>query len=294
MTRLTIYYKTKEEIELIRESALLVSRTLGLIAEEIQAGITTEYLDKLAETFIRDHGGIPSFKGYGGRNKNNPQKPYPATLCISINDEVVHGIPSKRVIKEGDIVSVDCGVYKNGFHGDHAYTFPIGDVKPEVMKLLEVTKECLYIGIAQMKPGNRICDISLAIQRHAEKHKFGVVRELCGHGLGKNLHEMPSVPNHGREVKDKISEGMVLAIEPMINLKNRHVKEKSDFWTIHTVDGQPSAHYEHDVAILNGKTEILSTFDFIYEALAKKQGKAKPDISTLEEARLIAQKYNYN
>jgi len=292
MSFLTTYYKTAEEIEIMRESALMVSRTLGLIASEIREGITTQYLDKLAETYIRDNGGVPSFKNYGGRDKNSPQKPYPATLCISINEEVVHGIPGNRIIKDGDIVSVDCGVFKNGFHGDHAYTFAIGNVPPETLHLLEITKECLYIGIATMKPGRKIADISWAIQRHAEKNKFGVVRELCGHGLGKYLHEPPSVPNYGKEVKDSIREGLVLAIEPMINLKSRRIKEKNDFWTICTSDGKPSAHFEHDVAILNGKPEILSTFDYIYEALAKKQGKNKPDTTTLEEAQRIAQKYN--
>lgn len=261
-----IYLKNREEIELMRESALMVSRTLGLVAKEVRPGVTPLFLDKLAEQYIRDNGGIPAFKGYksasGGRD-------FPATLCISVNEAVVHGIPDNTPLKEGDIISVDCGVKKNGFFGDHAYTFAVGNVKPAVQKLLEVTKECLYKGIEQMVSGNRIGDISFAIQQHAEKHGYGVVRELVGHGLGKNLHEEPEVPNYGRRGNGpKLTEGMVLAIEPMINMGKKDIKQLNDGWTIIAADRQPSAHFEHDVAIVNGKPEILSTFSYIEEALS--------------------------
>lgn len=262
-----IYLKTREEIELIRESALMVSRTLGLVAAEIKPGVTPLHLDKLAETYIRDNGGVPAFKGYPGA-----KSPFPATLCISVNDAVVHGIPTDKPLKEGDIISVDCGVKKNGFFGDHAYTFGVGKIKPEVKKLLEVTKECLYKGIEQMVSGNRVGDISYAIQHYAESHGYGVVRELVGHGLGKNMHEEPEVPNYGsRGNGPKLKEGMVLAIEPMINMGKKNIKQLNDGWTILTADGLPSAHFEHDVAIVNGKPEILSTFAYVEEEL-KKQG----------------------
>lgn len=259
-----IYLKTREEIELMRESALMVSRTLAIVAREVKPGVTPLYLDKLAEEFIRDNGGIPAFKGYG--SKNNP---FPASLCISVNEVVVHGIPTNTPLQEGDIISVDCGVKKNGFYGDHAYTFAVGEIKPEVQKLIDVTKECLYLGIAQMVSGNRIGDISYAIQTHAEKNGFGVVRELVGHGLGKNMHEDPEVPNFGhRGNGPKLKEGMVLAIEPMINMGTKNVKQLNDGWTIVTADRKPSAHFEHDVAIIDGKPEILSSYAYIEEALA--------------------------
>jgi len=258
-----IYIKTREEIELMRESAQCVSKTLGILAAELKEGVELAHLDKLAEEFIRDMGGVPSFKGYGGT--------YPASLCISVNEAVVHGIPGKYIVKDGDIVSIDCGVFKNGFHGDHAYTFCIGNVKPEVKKLVDVTKECLYVGIEQACLNNRIGDIGFAIQQHAEKNGYGVVRELVGHGLGKNLHEDPQVPNYGRKgTGPKLRDGMVIAIEPMINMGKKDVKQASDGWTIITKDGLPSAHFEHDVAIVNGKPEILSTFDFIEAALKNK------------------------
>ncbi len=262
-----IYLKTREEIELIRESALMVSRTLGLVAAEIKPGVTPLYLDKLAEEFIRDNGGIPAFKGYQGAHG-----PFPATLCISINEAVVHGIPTNQPLKEGDIISVDCGVKKNGYYGDHAYSFGVGEIKPEYQQLLDVTKECLYKGIEQAIAGNRIGDISHAIQHYAEKHGYGVVRELVGHGLGKNLHEEPEVPNYGsRGNGPKLKEGMVLAIEPMINLGKKNIKQLNDGWSIITADGLPSAHFEHDIAIVNGKPEILSTFAYVEEALSKKK-----------------------
>ena len=257
-----IYLKNREEIELMRESALMVSRALGIIAKEIKPGITPLHLDALAEEYIRDNGGIPAFKGYPGVT------PFPASLCISINDAVVHGIPTNKPLKEGDIISVDCGVKKNGFYGDHAYTFAVGEVSPEIQKLIDVTKESLYLGIEQMQSGNRVGDISYAIQQHAEKHGYGVVRELVGHGLGKNLHEEPEVPNYGKRGDGpKLKEGMVLAIEPMINMGTKNIKQLKDGWTILTADGKPSAHFEHDVAIVDGKPEILSSYAFIEEAL---------------------------
>lgn len=259
-----IYLKNREEIELMRESALMVSRTLAVVAKEIKPGVTSLYLDQLAETFIRDNGGVPAFKGYGARNN-----PFPATLCMSVNEAVVHGLPNNKPLQEGDIISVDCGVIKNGFVGDHAYTFAVGEIKPELQKLIDVTKESLYLGIEQMVSGNRIGDISFAIQQHAEKNGFGVVRELCGHGLGKKLHEEPEVPNYGKRGDGpKLNEGIVLAIEPMINLGTKNIKQLKDGWTIITADGKPSAHFEHDVAIVDGKPEILSSYKFIEEALA--------------------------
>ena len=257
-----IYYKTSEEIELIRESALTVSRTLAVVAEHIGAGVTTGKLDKLAEEFIRDAGGVPSFKGYQG---------FPATLCMSVNEEVVHGIPGDYVLKSGDVISVDCGVYKNGFHGDHAYSFKIGQVDPVVSKLLRVTKESLYVGIDAAKAGNRIGDIGFSVQDYVQREGYTVVRELTGHGLGKDLHEEPSVPNFGKRGRGpKIENGMVLAIEPMINLGKKNVRQLSDGWTIVTADKMPSAHFEHDIAIIDGKAEILSTFDYLEDILRKR------------------------
>lgn len=261
-----MYLKTREEIELIRESALLVSKTLGIIAERIGPGVTPAELDRLAEEFIRDNGGVPAFKGYKGAHG-----PFPSTLCFSVNETVVHGIPGNVPLKEGDIASVDCGVKKNGFFGDHAYSFAIGEIKPEYQKLLDVTKECLYKGIEQAISGNRIGDISYAVQQHAEKNGFGVVRELVGHGLGKNLHEEPEVPNYGsRGNGPKIKEGLVIAIEPMINFGKKNIRQLNDGWSIVTADGLPSAHFEHDIAVVNGKPEILSTFSYVEEALRKK------------------------
>ncbi len=254
-----IILKTREEIELMRESALSVSRTLGMLAKEIKPGVTSLYLDKLAEEFIRDNGGIPGFKGLYG---------FPNTLCMSLNAAVVHGIPTNIPMEEGDIISVDCGVLKNGYYGDHAYTFAVGEVTPEVQRLLDVTKESLYIGIEQFKAGNRIGDISWAIQNHAEKNGYGVVRELVGHGLGKKMHEDPEVPNYGKRGDGpKLKDGMVIAIEPMINMGSRNIKQLKDGWTILTADKKPSAHFEHDVALVDGKPDILSTFKYIEEAL---------------------------
>jgi len=257
-----IYLKTSDEIEIMRESVLSVSRTLALVAEYIGEGVTTVKLDKLAEEFIYDNGGVPSFKGYGG---------FPATLCMSVNEQVVHGIPGAYVLKSGDVISVDCGVYKNGFHGDHAYSFKIGEVSSEVSKLLRITKESLYKGIEAAKVGNRIGDISFAVQDYVQKEGYTVVRELTGHGLGKDLHEDPAVPNYGKRGRGaKINNGLVLAIEPMINLGKKNVRQLSDGWTIVTADKKPSAHFEHDIAIIEGKAEILSTFDLLEDVLIKR------------------------
>ncbi|RYG53436.1 MAG: type I methionyl aminopeptidase [Chitinophagaceae bacterium] len=251
--------KTAEEIELMRESSLLVSKTLGMIASEIKPGITTLALDKMAETFIRDHEGVPGFLGLYG---------CPSTLLTSVNEQVVHGLPTDRFIEEGDIVSVDCGVLMNDFYGDHAYTFEIGDIDPKTRKLLEVTKESLYIGIRAFKAGNRVEDVGNAIQTFTESHGYGVVRELVGHGLGRKMHEDPEMPNYGKRGRGKMFvEGMVVAIEPMINLGVRNIKTLKDGWTIVTADKKPSAHFEHNVALVNGKPELLSTYQYIYKAL---------------------------
>ena len=256
-----IYLKTAEEIELMRHSAQIVSKTLGLVASEIKEGFTLKHLDKIAEEFIRDNGGVPVFKGYNG---------FPASLCLSMNEQVVHGIPSDKILKSGDIISVDCGVKKQGFVGDHAYTFCCGEIKKEVQDLVRVTKESLYVGIEQVKSGNRIGDVSFAIQQYAEKHGYGVVRELVGHGLGKSLHEKPEVPNYGKRGSGaKIQNGLTIAIEPMINMGTKDIKQLSDGWTIITKDKKPSAHFEHDVAVVNGVADILSTFSFAEEAMNK-------------------------
>ncbi|MES2629453.1 MAG: type I methionyl aminopeptidase [Bacteroidota bacterium] len=251
--------KTKEEIELMRLSAQVVSRTLGLMAELIAPGITPKELDRRAEEFIRDQGAVPGFLGLYG---------CPSTLLTSVNEQVVHGIPTDRPLENGDIITVDCGALMNGYYGDHAYTFYVGEVAPEVKQLVEVTKESLYLGIEQMREGNRVGDIGYAIQSYCESHGYGVVRELVGHGLGKTLHEEPQVPNYGKRGKGPVlKEGIVLAIEPMINMGVRNIRQLKDGWTIVTADGKPSAHFEHDVAIVNGKPEILSTFKFVEEAL---------------------------
>lgn len=254
-----IIQKTSEEIELMRESALLVSKTLGMIAGEIKPGVTTLQLDKMAEQFIRDHQAVPGFLGLYG---------CPSTLLTSVNEQVVHGLPTNRPIEEGDIVSVDCGVLKNEFYGDHAYTFAIGEIAPDTKKLLDITKESLYVGIREFRAGNRVEDVGSAIQKFTESHGYGVVRELVGHGLGKKMHEDPEMPNYGKRGRGKMFvEGMVVAIEPMINLGTKNIKHLKDGWTIVTADKKPSAHFEHDVALVNGKPELLSTFTYIYKAL---------------------------
>lgn len=251
--------KTPEEIALMRESALVVSKTLGMLAKEVKPGVTTLYLDKLAEEFIREQDAIPGFLGLYD---------FPNTLCVSPNSQVVHGIPNDQPLKEGDIISIDCGALKNGFYGDHAYTFAVGEITSEVQKLLDVTKESLYVGIREFKVNNRVGDVGYAIQQHCEKHGYSVVRELVGHGLGREMHEDPEMPNYGRRGRGKkFIEGMVVAIEPMINLGTKNIRQHKDGWTITTLDNKPSAHFEHDVAIVNGKPELLSTFSYIYDAL---------------------------
>ena len=260
--------KTSEEIELIRESAQLVSKTLGMLASEIKPGINTLYLDNLAESFIRDHKGVPGFLGLYD---------FPNTLCISPNSQVVHGIPNKEIIKEGDILSIDCGVLKNGYYGDHAFTFPVGEVDKEILQLLETTKQSLYVGIEQFKLGNRVGDVGYAIQNYNESKGYGVVRELVGHGLGKEMHEKPEMPNYGKRGSGKkFKEGMVVAIEPMINMGTPNINQLNDGWTILTRDNKPSAHFEHNIAIVNGKPKLLSTFDYIYDSLGIKSDEEIP------------------
>ena len=254
-----INYKSVEEIELIRKSSLLVAQTLGEIAKIIRPGIKTIELNKLAEAFIRDNGGVPAFLNYSG---------FPYSLCISLNDQVVHGFPSQYELVEGDLVSVDCGVLMNKYYGDSAYTFAIGEVDEVTQKLMRVTKECLYLGIEKAVAGMRVGDIGSAVQEHAEKNGFGVVKELVGHGVGTHLHEKPEVPNYGkRGAGIKLEEGMVIAIEPMINAGRAGVKFWNDGWTVSTSDKKPSAHYEHTVAINKGKADILSSFSYVEEVL---------------------------
>lgn len=257
-----IYYKTEEEILKIKESSLLVGKTHATVVEFIEPGVKTSKLDKVAEEFIMDNGGKPAFKGYQG---------FPYTLCISPNDVVVHGFPSSYELKDGDIISVDCGVILDGFFGDSAYTYTVGEVKEDVKKLLQVTKECLSLGIQFAKQGNRLGDISAAIQENADKNGYGIVRELVGHGVGVELHEEPQVPNYGKKGKGvKLSRGIVLAVEPMINMGTHKVLQMKDGWTIKTADGLPSAHFEHTIAVGKNEVEVLSTFEFIEEVLRKK------------------------
>ncbi len=264
----SIVLKSKEEIELLRESALVVSKTLGMLASEIVPGITSLELDRLAETYIRDHGAEPGFLGLYD---------FPNTLCVSPNAQVVHGIPNNIPFEEGDIISIDCGAYKNGFYGDHAYTFQVGNIKSDIKKLLEITKASLYEGIKSFKEGNRIGDLGYAIQNYCEKEGYGVVRELVGHGLGKEMHEGPEIPNYGKRGRGKkFVNGMVLAIEPMINQGTHKIKQLKDGWSIMTEDGRPSAHFEHNVALIDGKPELLSTFQYIYDAIGISSIEEKP------------------
>ncbi|OQX99960.1 MAG: type I methionyl aminopeptidase [Bacteroidetes bacterium 4572_128] len=257
-----IYFKTDEEIELLRTSNLLVSRTHAEIASMMQSGVKTINLDKRAEEFIRDNKAEPGFLGY---NK------FPNTLCISVNSEVVHGIPSNYELRDGDIVSVDCGVKLNGFFGDSAYTFSIGEISEEKKQLLEITKKSLFKAIEIAVHGKRVGDIGFTIQKYVEKNGYSVVRELTGHGIGRNLHEEPEVPNYGRAGRGKLlKKGMVIAIEPMINLGRKNVVIKKDGWTVQTSDGKPSAHFEHTIAIKKGKADILSNFNYIEKVLNKK------------------------
>jgi methionyl aminopeptidase len=257
-----INYKSVEEIELIRESCLLLSKTLGEIAKVIAPGVKTIELNKLAETYIRDNGGVPAFLNYHG---------FPYSLCISLNDQIVHGFPSNHVLVEGDIVSVDCGVILNKYYGDSAFTFAIGEVNDNTKTLMRVTRECLDLGVEKAVVGMRIGDIGYAVQEHAEKHGFGVVKELVGHGVGLQLHEKPEVPNYGKRGSGiKLEEGMVIAIEPMINAGRAGVKFWDDGWTVSTSDKKPSAHYEHTVAVTKGKVDILSTFLYVDNVLKEK------------------------
>jgi methionyl aminopeptidase len=258
----TVKLLSDDEVAVLRESSLLVGRTLAEVARMIGPGVTTGELDRMAEQFIRDNGGIPGFKGLYG---------CPSTLLISVNEQVVHGLPGDRVLEDGDIASVDCGVLMNDFYGDSAYTFTIGEVSDEVKQLLLVTQECLDLAIAQAVEGNRVGDIGFAVQHHAEKNGFGVVRELVGHGLGRKLHEPPEIPNYGKRGHGvKLRTGMALAIEPMINMGVKEVRQLSDGWTVVTRDGRPSAHFEHDVVVRPEKAEVLSTFSYIHDVLKSK------------------------
>ena len=255
-----IYLKTAEEIELLRENNLLVSATLAEVGKHVRPGVSTLELDKLAEEFIRSHGAEPGFLGYGG---------FPNTLCMSVNEEVVHGIPSaKRILKEGDVLSVDCGTLMKGFYGDSAYTFAVGEIAPEVADLLRVTKEALYKGVAQAKAGNRVGDVASAVQEHAERHGYSVVRELVGHGLGRKMHEEPEVPNYGARGRGpRLKEGMVICIEPMINMGARYVVFERDGWTVRTRDRKPSAHFEFAVAVGKEGPDVLTDFGVIEQAI---------------------------
>lgn len=252
-----IFLKSEEEVLLIKESAQLLGKAHAEVAKWIKPGVATKQLDKVADEFIRDHKGHPSFKGYNG---------FPSALCISLNDIVVHGFPSQYQLKEGDVISIDCGVKLNGFHSDSAYTYPIGNVSPEVSNLLKRTKQSLYLGIEQAVEGKRVGDIGYAVQTYVEKFGYGVVRELVGHGVGRNLHEGPEVPNYGKKGQgSRLREGIVIAIEPMITLGKRNVVQEKDGWTIRTTDRKPAAHFEHTVLVRKGKAEILTTFKYIEE-----------------------------
>jgi len=257
-----ILIKTADEIELMRQSNQLVSKTLAELAKFIKPGVSTERLDQIAEAFIRDHGAVPGFLGYQG---------YPKTLCTSVNSEVVHGIPSAKVIlQEGDQLSVDCGVVLNGFYGDTAFSFEVGEVDEKVRRLLTITRECLQKGVEQAVDGKRIGDVGYAIQQHAERNGYSVVREMVGHGLGRHLHEAPEVPNYGRRgTGPKLKKGMVICIEPMINMGRRQIQQDPDGWTIRTADNRPSAHFEWAVAIDKEKADVLSTFSYIDNELKK-------------------------
>ncbi|MBR4038141.1 MAG: type I methionyl aminopeptidase [Tidjanibacter sp.] len=254
-----IYLKTEEEIELLRENNLLVSATLAEVGKHIKPGVTTLELDRIAEEFIRSHGAVPGFLGYGG---------FPNTLCVSVNQQVVHGIPSDYALREGDIVSVDCGTILKGFYGDSAYTFGVGEISEQNQQLLTVTKEALLKGVEQAVAGNRVGDISAAVQAHAERYGYGVVRELVGHGLGRDMHEDPEVPNYGARGRGPLlKEGMVICIEPMINLGRKEVVFERDGWTVRTRDNKPSAHFEYAVAIRKGGADVLTDFGIIEEAI---------------------------
>lgn len=251
--------KTIEQIEFVKKSSLLVGETLAEVAKILKPGLKTVELDRLAESYIRDHHALPAFKGYGG---------FPGTLCISINDEVVHGIPGNREIRDGDLVSVDCGTLLDGWYGDYAYSFAVGDTQEDVINLLKVTKESVYLGAENAKSSLRIGDIGFAIQNHVESFNYSVVRDLVGHGIGKNLHEKPEVFNYGKKGNGKkLIENLILCIEPMINMGKKEVYQEKDGWTIRTIDGKPSAHFEHMVVVKQDGGEIISTYAFIEEAI---------------------------
>ena len=261
-----IFLKTDDEIELLRASNQLVGKTLAEIAKAIRPGVTTKELDRIAEEYIRDHGAVPTFKGF----PNHVGDPFPASICTSVNEQVVHGSPNDIVLKEGDIVSVDCGTYMNGFCGDSAYTFCVGEVDEEVRNLLRVTKEALYLGIENAVQGKRLGDIGYAIQQHCESHSYGVVREFVGHGIGKNMHEDPQVPNYGRRgTSTMLKKGLCIAIEPMITLGSRQIVMERDGWTVRTKDRKCAAHFEHTIAVTSGSADILSSFEFIEEVLGE-------------------------
>ena len=262
-----IFLKTDDEIELLRQSNLLVGKTLAEVAKLIKPGVTTKELDRVAEEFIRDHGAIPTFKGFP--NPFGP--PFPGSICTSVNEQVVHGIPGDTVLKDGDIISVDCGTLMNGYCGDSAYTFCVGEVAPEIIELLKVTKEALYKGIEMAVHGKRLGDIGYAVQQHCESHSYGVVREFVGHGIGKNMHEDPQVPNYGkRGYGTLLKKGMCIAIEPMITLGSRQIVMERDGWTVRTRDRKCAAHFEHTVAIGVGKADILSSFEYVEQVLGDK------------------------
>lgn len=257
-----INYRSQEEIELIRLSCQLVSRALGEIAKAVQPGVKTIELNRIAEAYIRDNGGVPAFLNYSG---------FPYSLCISLNNQVVHGFPSKYELVSGDLVSIDCGVVMNKYYGDSAYTFSVGEPKEDIKLLMKITQECLNFGVTKAVSGMRIGDVGFAVQEHAEKFNFGVVKELVGHGVGTKLHEKPEVPNYGKKGSGiKLEEGMVIAIEPMINAGRAGVRFWEDGWTVSTSDGKPSAHYEHTVAIKKGKPDVLTTFEYIENVLREK------------------------
>jgi methionyl aminopeptidase len=261
-----VYFKTDQEISIIKQNGVLLGKAHAEVAKIIRPGITTSELNKVAEEYIFDHKAHPSFKGYVVSDKK-----FPAALCISVNDVVVHGLPSNYELRDGDIVSIDCGVFLDGFHADSAYTYAIGEIKPEVDALLKATKASLYLAIEKAVVGMRVGDLSYEVQNFCERKGYTIVRELVGHGVGKRLHEDPEVPNYGkRGTGPKLKEGMVIAIEPMVNLGTKAVVHGSDGWTIKTKDGKPSAHYEHTVAIRKGKAEILTTFEFIEKVLESK------------------------
>ncbi len=262
-----IFLKTDDEIELLRQSNLLVGKTLAEVAKVIRPGATTKELDKVAEEFIRDNGAIPTFKGF----PNPYGSPFPASICTSVNEQVVHGVPGDVVLREGDIVSVDCGTYMNGFCGDSAYTFCVGEVAPEIMELLKSTKNALYLGIQNAIPGKRLGDIGYAIQQYCESKSYGIVREFVGHGIGKDMHEDPQVPNYGRRgYGAMIKRGLCIAIEPMITLGNRELVMERDGWTVRTRDRKCAAHFEHTIAVGPKGADVLSSFDFIEEVLGDK------------------------